>query len=89
MSQGYIGRKVGQNRFRIILFYVWVKFSFIGSFRKTLDTWFAKKINASTYIVYTIGMSDKTYRIKNSIANTINLVAWYMQLLHCTYAILT
>ncbi len=56
MSQGYIGRKVGQNRFRIILFYVWVKFSFIGSFRKTLDTWFAKKINASTYIVYTIGM---------------------------------
>jgi hypothetical protein len=48
----------------MILFYVWVKFFFSGSSQKALSTWFMKKTNGLSYIMYTIGMQDKTYGIK-------------------------
>jgi len=37
----------------------------------------------------TLGMEGKKYGIKKLVANAINVVATYMQLLHGTYAILT
>jgi hypothetical protein len=44
------------------------------------NTWFMNKTNPFTYILCTLGIQDKKYGIRNSIASATNVVATYMQI---------
>jgi hypothetical protein len=43
---------------------------------------FMNETNEFIYIMCTLGIQDKKYGIKKSIANATNVIATYMQILH-------